>query len=268
MDINALTGLPLVRVDQVMIGKGAQVLAKNIRLNLSPNVRFRMTVDHEMDTDKDGVIFNETLREKYVGMHRIALERQNGQLKTVVLADGALALILNGGSITIPGFNISLKEIPAAIETLTAFSAFGFLMLSLSFLNAQFYQAVIEQFSVRIARKVGVDPDFITAGEIFMELYVKAFRSKLNIHGIDFFEAGRGYRIYYSTVMFLLVSAVLSIVALHFMVVGGGVLASFSWDWPRFFFCCAILLVSVVSLVANLLIRFSFDILGEDINGG
>ena len=239
-------------------------MTKYRRLHLSPNVRLRMTVDCEMDTDEDGVVFNENLYEKYISMHRLAIARQDGQLKTVVLSDAALAMVLNGGSITIPGINVGLNEIPAAIEIFSTISAFGFLMLSLSFLNAQFYQAVIEQFSIRRASKVGVDPDFITAGDIFTEWYVKAFRSKLNIHGIDFFEAGRGYRTYYSTMMFLLYVAMLSLLLLHFVVVGWGVFSSFSWDWLRLLFCSAIALVSAVGFLVNLLIGFPFDTLGED----
>lgn len=231
---------------------------------LSPNVRLRMTVNHEMDLDKDGAIFNDTLHQKYINMHREALGRQNAQLKTVVLADGALALLLNGKNITIPGTAIGIQEIPAAVEVLTAFSAFGFLMLSLTFLNAQFYHAIIEQFSARKARIYGVDPDFISAGDIFTELYVKAFRAKLNIHGDDFFDAGHGFRTYYSVMMALLFTAMLSLIALHFVVVGGGLLASFSWSWSSILFCGTIILVSVVSLLVNLLISFSFDILGED----
>jgi hypothetical protein len=111
---------------------------------------------------------------------------------------------------------------------------------------------------------VGVDPDFITAGDVFTEWYVKAFRSKLNIHGIDFFEAGRGYRLYYSTVMLLLSFAMMILVVLHFVVLGWGVFSSFSWAWLRLLFCSAIALVSVVAFLVNLLIGFPFDTFAED----
>ncbi len=239
-------------------------MGKKSNFSLSPNVRLRMTLDHEMDLDKEGHVFNDALHQKYINMHREALSRQNAQLKTVALADVVLALLLNGKNITIPGTEIGIREIPAAIEVLTAFSAFGFLMLSLTFLNAQFYQALTEQFSFRRARAYGIDPDFINMGDVYTEIFVKAFRAKLNIYGVDFFDAGVGYRFYYSSMMLLLLFSMFSVIALHFVVVGSGIVTSFSWDFPRFLFCGVIVLVSVVSLLVNLLIGFSFDVRGGE----
>lgn len=238
-----------------------------MRLKLSPNVRLRMTVQQEMALDTDGVIFNEELYQKYLRMHAEALKRQEGLLKTTVLADAALALILFGKNVTIPGTSIGLQDIPAATEVFTVLAAFGFLMLSLSFLNAQCYVAIVEQFNIRKAKPYYIDPDFLNAADTFTEIYLKAFRANLNVHGIDFYEAGKGYKIYYTVMTGLLLLAMISLMALHFTVVGYGVWASLSDFWFTKLFAGSIVLISIVSVLVNLFIGFSFNILGENESG-
>lgn len=232
-------------------------------IRLSPNVRLRMTVQNEMDLDKGGAIFNEELYQKYLRMHEEALRRQAGQLKTTVLADGALALLLFGKNITLPGTSLGIQDIPAAVEVFTALAAFSFLMLSLSFLNAQFYQAIIEQFNIRKARPYSVDPDFLSAADTFTELYIKAFREKLNIHGVDFFEAGKGYKIYYTTMTTLLLLAMFSLIVMHVSVVASGAWVSISPHWVSKIFAASIGLLTLVSVLVNMFVSFSFNLTGE-----
>lgn len=236
-------------------------------LKLSPNVRLRLTVQREMDLDTEGTIFTDDLYQRYLGMHREALNRQASQLKTVVLADAALTLLLFGKNVTIPGTSLGIQDIPAAVEVFTALAAFGFLVLSLSFLNAQCYLAVIEQFNIRRARPFHVDPDFLTAADTFTEFYLKAFRAQLNIHGPDFFEAGRGYKAYYTIMTVLLVIAMVSLVVLHVAVVASGVWASLSPGWVSKLFGFSMALLTIVSVLVNLFIGFSFNLLGEDEGG-
>lgn len=232
-------------------------------IRLSPNVRLRMTVQNEMDLDKAGVIFNDELYQKYLRMHQEALNRQNGLLRNTVLADGALTLLLFGKNIIIPGTSLGIQDIPAAVEVFTALAALSFLMLSLSFLNAQCYQAIIEQFNIRKARPYFIDPDFLSAADTFTEIYIKAFRAKLNIHGIDFYEAGKGYKIYYTAMMSLLLLAMFSMLAMHISVVVAGVWTSISPHWLSKMFAASIALLSLVSILVNLFIGFSFNLTGE-----
>lgn len=219
-------------------------------------------MQHEMDLDKNGEVFNDALYQKYLTMHRTALEKQQALIKTAALADVALALLLFGKNIVIPGTSLGLQDIPAAIQVLTAFSAFSFLMLSLSFLNAQCYQAVIDQFNIRKAAKYHIDPDFLIAADSFTELYLKAFRKKLNIHGEDFFDAGAGYKIYYTTMTALLTLSMLSILALHVGLVTYGVWVSLAWNWINVLFCCSVVLITLVAILANVFVSFSFNLMG------
>ncbi|MDZ7873205.1 MAG: hypothetical protein U5N27_08630 [Rhizobium sp.] len=127
-------------------------------LKLSPDVRLRLTVQREMALDTEGKLFTDELYQKYLTMHREALSRQNAQLKTVVLADAGVAMLLFGKNVTIPGTSLGIQDVPAAVEVFTAVAAFGFLMLALSFLNAQCYLAVISQFNIRKARPLSRGP--------------------------------------------------------------------------------------------------------------
>ncbi|KQU96794.1 hypothetical protein ASD00_18260 [Ensifer sp. Root31] len=235
------------------------------RLKLSPNVRLRMTMQREMQLDTDAAVFTDSLYEKYLSMHRSAILRQDGNLKAVVLADIGLAMLLFGKNVTIPGTSLGLHDIPAGIQVLTALSSFAFLMLSLTFLNSQLYQAVIEQFSIRTAAPRQIDPDFLTAADTFTELYIKAFRGKMNIFGIDFYEAGRGFRAYYGGLIIILVAAFISILLLHLAVIGYGVWLSLNWSWLSALFVSSVFLTNLAAVGVNLATEFSFTITEEQL---
>ncbi|TAU80461.1 hypothetical protein ELI41_29585 (plasmid) [Rhizobium leguminosarum] len=230
------------------------------KLSLSPNARLRMTVQNEMTLDKDGSVYNDTLYQKYLAMHAKALTKQEGLLKSLTFVDAALALVLFGKNVKIPGTDVGLQDIPATVQVLTALSSFAFLMVSLSFLNAQCYLAIIEQFNIRKARSQHLDPDFITAADTFTELYLKAFRSQLNFHGIDFFEPGRGYRWFFSSMIGLLMAAMACVLILHVSVASAGIWRSFSFHWIPGLFCTAVALINVVAILANVLVGFTFTV--------
>lgn len=233
---------------------------KSFFLNLSPNVRLRMTVAEEMRLDPQGEIFTETLHDKYISMHREAVNQQNAALKTLAISDIGLALLLFGKNIKIPGTDFGIQDIPAATEVLTVSAAFGFLTLAMAFLNSQSYQAILNQFYVRSAEKWGVDPDFIAFGNIFSQVYLKAFRPKMSSTGIDFFQPEKPYIIFYSTIVILLGISWLSILALHICVVAAGAWHSVTSHWLSWIFAGSILLMHVVGVSINLLLDFRFRV--------
>lgn len=234
-------------------------------LRLSPNVRLRMTMWREMALDRDGTVFTDALHDKYLSMYRLAIERRDGILKTLVITDMGLAMLLFGKNITIPGTSLGLHDIPAGVQVLTALSSFAFLMLSLAFLNSQLYQGILEQFSMKKAEQKHIDPDFLSAAETLTELYVKAFRPKMNVFGIDFFEAGRGFRTYYGGLMILLAAAFVSIFLLHLMIVGYGVWLSLQWSWVSVLFISSVTLTNLAAVAVNLSTEFSFKITQEQL---
>lgn len=229
-------------------------------LKLSPNVRLRMTFEREMLLDADGSIFNDTLHQKYLEMHNRALAKQEAILKAALLSDGLLALLLFGKTVTIPGTSIGFQDLPAAVEVLTMLASFSFMVLSLAFVNAQAYQAICEQFTNRLGAKKGIDPDFISSAYTLTELYLKLFRAKMNIFGDDFFDAGRGYKAFYSGLAFLLSMAMLSVLLLHLSVVGYGVWKSFALNWMSILFCLSVSLMNLVAILVNVAPSFPFTV--------
>ncbi|RVI06251.1 hypothetical protein CN205_14930 [Sinorhizobium meliloti] len=218
-----------------------------------------------MALDRDGTVFTDALHDKYLSMYRLAIERRDGILKTLVITDMGLAMLLFGKNITIPGTSLGLHDIPAGVQVLTALSSFAFLMLSLAFLNSQLYQGILEQFSMKKAEQKHIDPDFLSAAETLTELYVKAFRPKMNVFGIDFFEAGRGFRTYYGGLMILLAAAFVSIFLLHLMIVGYGVWLSLQWSWVSVLFISSVTLTNLAAVAVNLSTEFSFKITQEQL---
>lgn len=192
-----------------------------------------MTVAEEMRLDREGEVFNEELHARYIAMHREASSAQDRSIKSVATADIGLSFILFGKNIKIPGTDFGLQDIPAATEVLTVVATFGFLTFCMAFANAQSYQAILEQFSNRKARKYGIDPDFITYGDIFSQVYIKVFRFKMNFFGSDYFVPGKKYKLFYGALISMLAVSWLSLLIMHLTVVGSGIRYSIgdSWIW-------------------------------------
>lgn len=232
---------------------------ETFNLFLSPNVRLRMTAAEEMRLDKDDEIFDDDLHRKYIEMHRETVAAQERSIRSLALADIGLSLILFGKNVKIPGVELGLQDIPAATEVLTVIATFSFLTLCMAFVNAQSYQAILEQFANRKALKLGIDPDFIIYGDVLSQAYLKAFRPKMNVYGSDYFVPRRKYRLFYGTLTMLLLMSWLSILVLHLIVVGAGVRFSIGDHWAWWPFAGAIVVVHVAGIAVNLLLNFKFD---------
>lgn len=230
------------------------------RLKLSPNVRLRMTVYEEMNLDPKGEIFNEDLLQRYIGMHNEAVNRQNVLAKTFLVCDIALAAVVFGKKIPIPGTGLEVLDLPAALQTLTILSAVAFLFTALTFLNGQMYQGVIEQFHQRRAEKLGIDPDFLSSAYVYTELWIKAFRGTMNFWTFDYFTPRRGYRAYYGVIVVAVSLALLSLLLLHLMLMGYALWLSAVHQWWYYLFATAVVLLSFSAICANTLLGFSFDI--------
>lgn len=233
---------------------------ENIMLKLSPNVRLRMTFEREMILDKEEKVFNDNIYHKYIKMYERATTRQDALMKSFMMADGLLAIFLFGKDFSIPGISISIRDFPAALEILTLFASFSFMILCLAFANAQAYMAICSQFANRTAQKYNIDPDFISASDIYTEFHIKLFRPKMNIFGIDFFEAGRGYRWFYSSLSFLLSLAMMSVIALHISIICYAIWLIFSMNWISILVCCAAIIINLSGLLSNIAPSFNFKV--------
>lgn len=229
-------------------------------LALSPNVRLRMTVAEEMTLDAKKEIFNDDLYAKYVAMHREADRQQQGALKGVVYADIGLSLIMFGKNLEVPGTGLGLQDIPAATEVLTVAASFFFLIICQAFANTQCYQAIIEQFSNNKALKLGIDPDYVTYGDVFSQVYLKAFRPQMSVFLRDFFVPRTRYKRFYGFVTLLLALSWASILFMHIAVVSVGVWNSIGSAWFWWPFAGAILLLHLTGLIMNMFLDFAFDV--------
>jgi hypothetical protein len=227
-------------------------------LSLSPNVRLRMTVGEEMELDPEEQIFNDALHDKYIRMHGEAHHQQNGALRTLIIADSGLALLLFGKDIQLPWAGLTLLDLPAANEVLTVIASYGFLTLSMAFLNAQMYVAILDQFYIRRASRLGIDPDFISFGNILSQIYLKTFSSQMSRIGRDFFEANAAFKRFYGLLTLLLAAAWFSVIPLHLFVVGAGVWHSIGPHWAWWPFAGAIALVHTAAITLNLSPSFPF----------
>jgi hypothetical protein len=163
-------------------------------LRLTPIARLTMSLDQEMDLDKAG-LFSEFRYGRYVEMYTIAERKRDGLMRSLLLLDALLALLLFGQSVNVPGIGLSIGEIPAIIEVITLFTTLTFFFNALAFLNVQAYGRIIDQFHIRKAGKGYIDPDFLSASDKYFEFVVKIYRKKFNICGIDLLIPGKNFRI-------------------------------------------------------------------------
>lgn len=225
----------------------------------SPNVWLRMTMSSEMTLDPDGQVFNRELSDQYVRMHDLAQQKQEKVIKGILYTDAAIAFLAFGKTLTIPFFDISLLDIPAALEAFTIASSFSFLMLSVTFFNIQAYGAAISVLNMRKPASLGVDPDFVSYSLTYQEWVVKLLKGSFNSWGADWFSPGRSYTVFYSGLLLLFVLSILGMVAIHFVLLGWAVAHSSleGWLWWLFMGVVTTMSVSSVFLIATPSFQFS-----------
>ncbi len=171
----------------------------NDPIKLSPLNRLSMTFDAELSLDKAGIFGLETY-EKFLEMQGISEAKLERIIKSTLFTDALLFLVLNGHSWPIPGFGSPVSSIPAIQEILLFMSSLSFLFLCTTFITNQCYVAIISQFGNRIVDSNLIDPYFFTASRMHFDLFLKLFRSKLNIWGADFYQHNRGFEIFTSAI--------------------------------------------------------------------
>lgn len=202
-------------------------------IRLSPITRLSLTLGNEMNLDKDGTLFNDDLYRSYLTMYSEGIRRRDNIMKSVVIADLLLIMVVNGQTITVPGVGLSLIEFPGAHAATMIFASLAFLFFAIAFFNEQAYAAIVRQFSIRRAQRTQVDPDFLIAADTFHEFFLKLSRKKLNIWGPDFFEPKRSYLWFFSGLMFVLSATFGLLLLLHLSVITLAIYSSqtqHGWD--------------------------------------
>ena len=228
------------------------------QLKLAPDVRLAMTIEREFALDPDGKIFNDELHQKYLAMHSKVVERQDGIAKSLVMTEIALAFLISGKNLTIPGVGLALSDIPAALELVLVANSFCVLFVVLTYKNAQLYQAIAFEFSKRATRPMMIDPEFVSSAHIYTELTLKSFRTEMNIWGRDFFEPMRGFKIFYGTLVMLLQASMIGLAFLHYTLVGYGWWLGLTGTWFSYIFTVTLVLLNVAAILTGLAPGFNF----------
>lgn len=229
-------------------------------LSFSPNIRLRMTLAREMDLDPNGEVFSDDLYSRYLAMLGTANARQEGLIRSLTFTDVGLAILLMGKSITIPVLNIGLSELPAAREALSILASLGFLFLCLAFHNLQYYTAVVEVFAQKRVSSKEIDPDFVAAAYTYTEWFVKLYRNRMNIWGVDFFLPGRGYRLYYGALAILLTLSILGMVLVHFALIGWAAYGTALNGWAFVLYITVMIAINLTGIMVAVTPSFEFNL--------
>lgn len=211
-------------------GSGATTLSKWPKPNtnreaqanevrLSPLARLYVTLDHEFKLDTS-LITDDDRYKRFLEMFRLSEQKRDNILRSVLILDAIASVLTFGKSISIPVIGLSLSEIPAAREIVVFFSSFAFQFTATFFLNWNGYSAIIDTINLQRSRQTGVDPDWLSSSDKFVEFAVKLYRPKMNVYNPDIVAPERAYRIVSALISGLIVTTMLSLLFLHLIVVG------------------------------------------------
>ena len=152
--------------------------------SLSVLVRARLLFQREIEIDRGSGknVFNKEYFLRIIEMKR-GIEGQ--MQKLLASASGAtllLYLVGKGMDPALPLWGLQLSAIPGAIVFLALFAAFGTVMASLSFYNAQVYSALIDQVILDETAHGTLDVDMLKASYEQEWLIFKALRSEFSFY--------------------------------------------------------------------------------------
>lgn len=217
-------------------------------LKLSPLSRLYFTLEY--DLRKSAKVFDERRFDRLVSKHNEMVEQRNNLFRNTLICDVVVVLLLFGKSITVPGFGVSLADIPAAREAATIASGLAFQFAMYAFLNWLGYVAIIE--TINRHRNEAVDHDIVSAAEKNIEFIEKLYRSKMNTYGPDYVIPGKSFVVVSRFVVWLGVGSILAILFLHFAIAGFSVATTFrelGHSTFAYLFCFAVVASNLAGLL-------------------
>jgi hypothetical protein len=190
------------------------------KIRLSPVLRLNMSFARELEQEGAAAVYDEKALAKFKEMYEEAVRRRDNLLRTMVIADAGILLLLYGRDVRIPGFGISLLELPAGLELASLLASVAFMFACLAFFNEQAYIGLLNELTRRKTAPADLDPDFLAASEMFTEFFLKAYRPKFNIWGPDHYVPGNSYTRLFGSLMVMILAALFVLIALHFVAVG------------------------------------------------
>jgi hypothetical protein len=235
------------------------------KIKLTPITRLTMSMDHEMDIDSKGQ-FSVELYNRYLSTLLTAEKQRDGKFKGLLVADAIVALLLSGKSLKIPWTEVTTSELPAVREIVVSLASIGFLFAALSYVNALCYSLVVQQFSIRQARRSALDPDFLIAADNVLQFSLKIFRQKFNFWGADFYSPGWGFKLVSIAINSCIALLFTAFPVAHLSLVGLSLLEtinSFGGEWWVVAFASVCVMFNLVGLAVLILssVGFTFEIL-------
>lgn len=236
----------------------------NDRINLSPLTRLTMTFDRELDLDSAGALGDEAYA-GYKEQHQNSIAKRDSMAKSLVLVNTVLFLLINGKGWKIPGMEADISTLPAIKEIVLLYSSLCFFFLCITFVNEQCYAGLVGQYGIRKSRASSIDPDFVNASKFHYDFYLKIYRAKMNIWGVDFFESRRPFTVFSGAIVAMTVGILLLFPVIHFLLIFLAALKITGNDWivwGKVFYFSVIALINISGFVMvwAMLKDFSFDI--------
>lgn len=185
-------------------------------IKLIPLNRLTESFDIDLNLDRDGIFGNVTY-EQYIKQHQQSQNKLDQLIKSIVITDASLFLVVNGQNWDIPGLGIKIQSIPAILEILLFLSSLTFFFLCFNFVTKQCYSAIIDQFGINSVKNSGIDPDFFNASRNYFEFPIKLYRRKLNLWGDDIYNPGKAFSIFCTIVNFITYLSISVIPITHFV---------------------------------------------------
>lgn len=238
-------------------------LTKKTGIKLSPINRLTNSFDLEMNLDKVG-LFNIDTYDSFIKMYHNSEVRRDKIVRSVLIFDALAFLVLNGGNLMVPGLGLELAKIPAVLEILVFTSSISFFFFCVAFVNTQCYAGIVDQIGIRLSSHQNIDPDFINASKKHYDFFLKVFRPKLNIWGVDFFESRKPFAAFsvllYSTVLLVLMALPLT----HLWVLTEAVVIVLSAEWSFYFKLIFAVSVGIINMTGVIMVFgitkvFTFD---------
>jgi hypothetical protein len=234
-------------------------------IKLTPITRLSLSLDQEMDLDREGVLFDESRYKNYVSMLQESESKMHSLARSIVITDAIVFFLEFGRKFTLPVIDIPIGSLPAALEIATFFSCLTFVYVALAFINSQAYAAIVNQFSIRRANLHAIDPDFLIASDRFIELFLKLHRTKFNLWGPDFFTPRAAFKYYSIFVVGLALACFFALIFLHMAAIAISIWTT--WNaWGLTFFTVPYFVfvictnVGAILVVAKLNSDFLFDV--------
>ncbi|MEH6526532.1 MAG: hypothetical protein V7723_10715 [Sneathiella sp.] len=206
---------------------------KRNRVRLAPLVRLSLSFDRELNLD-DNQAFNKEFYHKYIERHLEAEAKLNKTLRALLMVNTIMFLVLNGQDWTIPFAKVQVSKIPAIQEILLFYSSMTFFFVCSTFVTKQCYSVIIDQCGNRIVNNDRVDPDFYNAASKYFEFFLKLYRPKLNIWGIDFFKHGWGFTVFSLVITLILLTVVMVIPIVHIVLIVVASMQAYQTDWNEY----------------------------------